>query len=152
MELLVVVGELAMMAAIELFNRKSIWGKAVIATSNDIDAAGLMGINTRRVITLSYAISAMTAAFAGILVAPITLTGATMGSVLALKAFSVAIIGGLESGLGVIVGGLILGIIETLTGFYISTGYKDVPGLVLLLIVLAVRPVGLFGKASIKKV
>jgi branched-chain amino acid transport system permease protein len=152
MELLVVVGALAMMAAIELFNRKSIWGKAVIATSNDIDAAGLMGINTRRVITLSYAISAMTAAFAGILVAPITLTGATMGSVLALKAFSVAIIGGLESGLGVIVGGLILGIIETLTGFYISTGYKDVPGLVLLLIVLAVRPVGLFGKASIKKV
>jgi branched-chain amino acid transport system permease protein len=152
MELLVVVGALAIMAAIEVFNRKSIWGKAVIATSNDIDAAGLMGINTRRVITLSYAISAMTAAFAGILVAPITLTGATMGSVLALKAFSVAIIGGLESGLGVIVGGLILGIVETLTGFYISTGYKDVPGLVLLLIVLAVRPVGLFGKASIKKV
>jgi branched-chain amino acid transport system permease protein len=152
MELLVVFGALLMMAAVELFNRKSIWGKAVIATSNDIDAAGLMGINTKRVITLSYAISSMTAAFAGILVAPITLTGATMGSVLALKAFAVAIIGGLESGLGVIVGGLILGIAETLTGFYISTGYKDVPGLVLLLLVLAVRPVGLFGKATIKKV
>ena len=71
---------------------------------------------------------------------------------LALKAFAVAIIGGLESGLGVIVGGLILGVAETLTGFYISTGYKDVPGLILLLVVLSIRPVGLFGKAVIKKV
>ena len=152
MELMIVGGALLMMAAVELFNRKSIWGKAVVATSNDIDAAGLMGINTRRVITLSYAISAMTAAFAGVLVAPITTTGATMGAVLALKAFAVAIIGGLESGLGVIVGGLILGIVEKLTGFYISTGYQDVPGLLLLLLVLGIKPVGLFGKAVIKKV
>ena len=108
MELLIIAGALLMMLAVEIFNRKSIWGKAVIATSDDIDAAGLMGINTQRVITLSYSISAMTAAFAGVLVAPVTLTGATMGAVLALKAFAVAIIGGLESGLGVIVGGLIL--------------------------------------------
>lgn len=151
-ELLVVFGALLMMAAVELFNRKSIWGKAVVATSNDIDAAGLMGIDTRRVITLSYAISSMTAAFAGVLVAPVTLTGATMGSVLALKAFAVAIIGGLDSGLGVIVGGIILGIAETMTGFYISSGYKDVPGLVLLLLVLALKPAGLFGRAAIKKV
>ncbi|KQT54285.1 ABC transporter permease [Aureimonas sp. Leaf454] len=152
MEMLIIAGALLMMLAVEIFNRKSIWGKAVIATSDDIDAAGLMGINTQRVITLSYSISAMTAAFAGVLVAPVTLTGATMGAVLALKAFAVAIIGGLESGLGVIVGGLILGVAETLTGFYISTGYKDVPGLILLLVVLSVRPVGLFGKAVIKKV
>lgn len=151
-ELLVVFGALLMMAAVELFNHKSIWGKAVVATSNDIDAAGLMGIDTRRVITLSYAISSMTAAFAGVLVAPVTLTGATMGSVLALKAFAVAIIGGLDSGLGVIVGGIILGIAETMTGFYISSGYKDVPGLVLLLLVLALKPAGLFGRAAIKKV
>ncbi len=152
MEILIVVGALLMMLAVELFNRKSIWGKAVVATSNDIDAAGLMGIDTKRIITLSYSISAATAAFAGVLVAPVTLTGATMGAVLALKAFAVAIIGGLESGLGVIVGGLILGIAETLTGYYISTGYKDVPGLILLLVVLSIRPVGLFGKAVIKKV
>ena len=58
-------GALLMMLAVEIFNRKSIWGKAVVATSNDIDAAGLMGINTQKVITLSYSISAMTAAFAG---------------------------------------------------------------------------------------
>ena len=152
MEIIIVVGALAMMLAVEIFNRKSIYGKAVVATSNDRDAAGLMGINTRLVITFSYALSSMTAAFAGVLIAPVTLTGATMGSVLGLKAFAVAIIGGLTSGVGVIVGGLILGIAETTTGFYISTGYKDVPGLVLLLLVLAVKPAGLFGKTAIKKV
>ena len=152
MEVLVVVGALALMLAIELFNRRAIFGKAVVATSNDRDAAGLMGINTGLVITFSYALSSMTAAFAGVLVAPVTLTGATMGSVLGLKAFAVAIIGGLSSGLGAVVGGLILGIAETTTGYYISTGYKDVPGLVLLLLVLTFKPAGLFGKSAIKKV
>ncbi len=152
MEIMVVVGALGMMLAVELFNRKSIYGKAVVATSNDRDAAGLMGINTRMVITFSYALSSMTAAFAGVLIAPLTLTGATMGVVLGLKAFAVAIIGGLNSGMGVIVGGLLLGIAETTTGFYLSTGYKDVPGLVLLLLVLAIKPAGLFGKTIINKV
>ncbi len=152
MEIVVVVGAIAMMLAVEIFNRKSIYGKAVVATSNDRDAAGLMGINTSMVITFSYALSSMTAAFAGVLIAPLTLTGATMGVVLGLKAFAVAIIGGLNSGMGVIVGGMILGVAETTTGYYLSTGYKDVPGLVLLLLVLAVKPAGLFGKTVIKKV
>lgn len=152
MEVLVVVGAIAMMLAVEFFNRRSIYGKAVVATSNDRDAAGLMGINTGIVISFSYALSSLTAALAGVLVAPLTLTGASMGAVLGLKAFAVAIIGGLNSGLGVIVGGLILGIAETTTGYYLSTGYKDVPGLVLLLVVLAIKPSGLFGKLAIKKV
>ena len=152
MELAIVFGALALMLAVELFNRRSIYGKAVVATANDRDAAGLMGINTGLVITFSYALSSMTAAFAGVLIAPITLTGPQMGAALGLKAFAVAIIGGLNSGFGVIVGGLLLGIIETLTGFYISTGYKDVPGLVLLLLVLTFKPSGLFGKKTIKKV
>ena len=152
MELLVVGGALAMMLIVEIFNRKSIYGKAVVATSNDRDAASLMGINTRLVIMFSYALSSLTAAFAGVLIAPLTLTGATMGGELGLKAFAVAIIGGLSSGMGIIIGGLILGITETATGFYISTGYKAVPGLLLLLLVLAIKPSGLFGKATIKKV
>jgi len=152
MEILVVVGALLMMFAVEIFNRRSIYGKAVVATSNDRDAAGLMGINTGIVISFSYALSSLTAALAGVLVAPLTLTGASMGAVLGLKAFAVAIIGGLNSGLGVIVGGLILGIAETTTGYYLSTGYKDVPGLVLLLVVLAFKPAGLFGTLAIKKV
>lgn len=152
MELLVVVGAVLMMVLVEIFNRRTIYGKAVVATSSDRDAAGLMGINTSLVITFSYALSSMSAAFAGVLIAPITLTGASMGAVLGLKAFAVAIIGGLNSGLGVIVGGILLGVAETTTGYYVSTGYKDVPGLVLLLLVLAVKPSGLFGKTRIKKV
>jgi branched-chain amino acid transport system permease protein len=152
MEVLVVVGAILLMIAVEVFNRKSIYGKAVVATSNDRDAAGLMGINTSAIITLSYALSSMAAAFAGVLIAPVTLTGATMGAALGLKAFAVAIIGGLSSGMGVIVGGLLLGIIETMTGLYFSTGYKDVPGLILLLLVLSFKPSGLFGKSTIKKV
>ena len=152
MQVMVIGGALLMMLAVELFNRRSIYGKAFVATSNDRDAAGLMGINTNLVITFSYALSSMTAAFAGVLVAPITLAGAEMGAVLGLKAFAVAIIGGLSSGLGAIVGGIMLGLAETLTAYYLSTGYKDVPGLVLLLIVLAIKPAGLFGKTAIKKV
>ena len=152
MEVLIVCGALALMAAVELFNRRSIYGKAVVATAADIGAAGLMGVNTARIITLSYALSSLTAAFAGVLVAPVTLTGAGLGSALGLKAFAVAIIGGLRSGLGVVVGGVLLGITDKLTGYYISTGYQDVPGLLLLLLVLSFRPAGLFGRTAIKKV
>jgi branched-chain amino acid transport system permease protein len=152
MEIAIVLGAVLMMLAVEFFNRKTIYGKAVVATANDRDAAGLMGIDTRLVIMFSYALSSMTAAFAGVLVAPVTLTGATMGAALGLKAFAVAIIGGLSSGVGVVAGGLILGVVENLAGFYISTGYKDVPGLLLLLLVLSLKPAGLFGAAAIKKV
>lgn len=152
MEIAIVFGAIGMMLLVELFNRRSIFGKAVVATANDRDAAGLMGINTGQVITFSYALSSMAAAVAGVLIAPVTLTGATMGLALGLKAFAVAIIGGLNSGLGVVVGGLILGITENLTGGYLSTGYKDVPGLLLLLLVLSFKPSGLFGKTTIKKV
>ena len=152
MEIAIVVGAVAMMLAVELFNRRSIYGKAVVATAADRDAAGLVGINTSLVITFSYALSSMAAAFAGVLIAPVTLTGAGMGGVLGLKGFAVAIIGGLSSGIGVVVGGLILGITENLTGFYLSSGYKDVPGLLLLLLVLSLKPSGLFGRTAIRKV
>lgn len=152
MQVLVIGGALLLMLVIEIFNRRSIYGKAFVATSNDLDAAGLMGVNTNVIITFSYALSSMTAAFAGVLIAPVTLAGSEMGAVLGLKAFAVAIIGGLSSGMGAIVGGLLLGLAEQFTAYYISTGYKDVPGLVLLLIVLAIKPAGLFGKTAIKKV
>ena len=152
MEIVIVIGAIAIMLLVEVFNRRSIYGKAVVATAADRDAAGLMGINTNRVITFSYALSSMIAGIAGVLVAPVTLTGATMGSALGLKAFAVAIIGGLSSGFGVVVGGLIIGITENLTGYFISSGYKDVPGLILLLLVLSLKPSGLFGKSAIKKV
>ena len=89
--------------------------------------------------------------FSGIRIQPMEIA-IVLGAVLGLKAFAVAIIGGLSSGVGVVVGGVILGVTENLTGYYISTGYKDVPGLVLLLLVLTFKPSGLFGSAAIKKV
>ncbi|HKB92554.1 MAG TPA: hypothetical protein VKC60_18710, partial [Opitutaceae bacterium] len=100
----------------------------------------------------SFVISSAIAAVAGVLVAPLTLAGATMGILLGTKAYAVAIIGGLQSGLGVVAGGLILGLSEQFTARYISTGYKDAPGFVLLILILLVRPVGLFGKKSVTKV
>ena len=150
--LLIIVVALAMMFSLQFIVHRTRIGKAMRATSYNLAVAKLMGINTGLVITFSYALSSLTASFAGMLIAPLTLTGATMGAVLGLKAFAVAIIGGLTSGMGIIVGGVILGVAETTTGFYISTGYKDVPGLVLLLLVLAIKPAGLFGKSAIKKV
>jgi branched-chain amino acid transport system permease protein len=140
MELLVVAGALALMLAVELFNRRSLLGRAAAATFSNPDAARLAGVDTGRIVAFSYALSALTAAFAGALVAPLTLAGPAMGAMLALKAFAVALIGGLTGGPGVIVAGLLLGVSETATAFYVSTGCKDVPGLLLLLLVLALRP------------
>ena len=112
-----------------------------------------MGININSVISFTFIIGAALGAMAGVMVGSYYgIAHYQMGFLLGLKAFSVAIIGGLTSGMGVIVGGLIIGLSETLTGYYISTGYKEVPGLLLLLLVLAIKPSGLFGKATIKKV
>jgi branched-chain amino acid transport system permease protein len=151
MELAVVAGTLLLMLAVDLLRRHSLLGRAAAAVQNDPEAARLMGIDTGRIVTFSYALSALTAAFAGALVAPLTLAGPTMGAMLALKAFAVAIIGGLTGGAGVVAGGLLLGISETTTAFYVSTGCKDLPGLVLLLAVLALRPVGLPGRTRMRR-
>jgi len=130
MEFLILAGALAMMLAVELFNRRAIWGKAVVATANDSDAAGLMGAQ-RPMVTLSYAISSMTAAFAGVLIAPGHPDRRHNGISPSGSRLLPSIIGGLTSGLGVIVGGILLGISEKMTGYYFATGYADVPGLFL---------------------
>ncbi|MEG1455033.1 MAG: branched-chain amino acid ABC transporter permease, partial [Comamonas sp.] len=108
------------------------------------------------VITFSYALSSATAAFAGVLVAPLTLTGATMGASLGLKAFAVAIIGGLTSGVGAIVGGLIIGASEKLAEVYIGPmvggGIETWFAYGLALAFLLVRPQGLFGDKIIDRV
>jgi len=152
MEILIVVGALLLMLLVEGFNRFTLMGRAFVATADDRDAAGLMGIDTSKVIAGSYALSCAIAAYAGVLMAPVTLTGPGMGLVLALKGFAAGILGGLTSGLGAVVGGLIIGIAEAMTALYISTGYKEVPGLVILLVALALKPEGLFGKVLARKV
>ncbi|HEX8113148.1 MAG TPA: branched-chain amino acid ABC transporter permease [Kofleriaceae bacterium] len=152
LEISVAVGVLAIMALIEVLKRRTLLGKAFAAVSADRDAAGLMGISATRTVTLSYALSGAVAAFAGILVSPITTVGPTMAAALVLKAFSVAVVAGLESGFGVVLVGLILGALEGLASLYIGSGWRETPGLLLLILALAVRPTGLFGKAIIRKV
>lgn len=152
LEISVAVGVLAIMALIELFKRRTLLGKAFEAVSADRDAAELMGISATRTVTLSYALSGGVAAVAGILVSPITTVGPTMAAALVLKAFSVAVVAGLESGFGVVLVGLLLGALEGLASLYIGSGWRETPGLLLLILALAVRPTGLFGKAIIRKV
>lgn len=151
-ELLIIGAAAVIMTTFELFRRRTMLGKAVTAVAADKDAASLMGINVPVVITLSFVISSVIAAVAGVLVGPLTLVGPTLGVLLGTKAYAAAIIGGLQSGLGVVVGGLILGLSEQFTARFISTGYKDTPGFVLLILILLIKPAGLFGKRSIKKV
>ena len=151
-EISVAFGVLAIMALVEVFKRRTLLGKAFEAVSADRDAAELMGISATRTVTLSYALSGAVAAVAGILVSPITTVGPTMAAALVLKAFSVAVVAGLESGFGVVLVGLLLGALEGLASLYIGSGWRETPGLLLLILALAVRPTGLFGKAIIRKV
>jgi branched-chain amino acid transport system permease protein len=152
LELSVAVGVLAVMALVEAFKRLTLLGKAFEAVSADRDAGELMGISATGTVMLSYALSGAVAALAGILVSPITTVGPTMASALVLKAFAVAVVAGLESGFGVVVVGLFLGALESLASFYVGSGWREAPGLVLLILALAVRPTGVFGKAAIRKV
>ena len=151
-ELSVAVGVFAIMGAIEVFKRQTLLGKAFDAVSADRDAGELMGISATQTVKLSYALSGVVAAVAGILVSPITTVGPTMASALVLKAFSVAVVAGLESGFGVVVVGMFLGALESIASFYLGSGWREAPGLVLLILALAVRPTGVFGKTIIRKV
>src|SRR3954468_5314192 len=151
-EISVAVGVLAIMALVEVFKRRTLLGKAFEAVSADRDAAELMGISATRTVTLSYALSGAVAAVAGILVSPITTVGPTMASALVLKAFSVAVVAGLQSGFGVVVVGMFLGALESIASFSLGSGWREVPGLLLLILALAVRPTGVFGKAMIRMV
>jgi branched-chain amino acid transport system permease protein len=151
-EVLILVASLAVVAAVDALRRWTLWGRAAQAVSEDPGTASLMGINARRVVTASFMLSTAIACLGGLLVGPVTLVSATMGTVIGVKAYAASIIGGLESGWGVVVGGALLGISESLTARLGFTGYKDVPGFVLLIVVLLAKPSGLFGRASIQKV
>jgi len=127
-------------------------GKAMLATAHNKLAAELVGISTKKVLLLSFALSGALGAVGGILATPITYTSYDVGIMLGLKGFVAATLGGLGSGLGAVVGGLLLGVLESMTAGYISSSYKDAMPFVLILLVLFVRPSGLFGKRSIDRV
>ena len=134
-----------------LFFRRTKLGIAMQATSQNQLAAYYMGIPVKTVFSLVWAISAGVAAFAGVLLAPIAFVHANMGFI-GIKAFPAAVLGGFGSIPGAVVGGLIIGVVEALAGFYLPEGFKDVAAYIVLLLVLLVRPEGLFGEATRKKV
>ncbi len=138
--------------ALEVFFRRTMVGKAMRAAASNPYAATLMGIDVRRIVLLSFALSAALGAVAGAVVAPITLTAFDRGTMLGLKGFCAAIVGGLGSGVGGIAGGLVLGILESVGAGLVSSGYKDAIAFCLLIGMLLVRPRGLFGPAQVTKV
>ncbi|MGB7912017.1 MAG: branched-chain amino acid ABC transporter permease [Desulfobaccales bacterium] len=136
---------LVLVLALEAFFRRTLMGKAMRACAYNPRAARLVGIPASRMVQLSFALSALLGAGAGILIAPLTLGVYDMGTILGLKGFAAAIIGGLGSLLGGVLGGLLLGLAESFTSGLISSGYKDAVAFLLLLVVLFLRPRGLLG-------
>ncbi len=134
-----------------VFFKRTKMGVAMQATSQNQLAAYYMGIPVRRINTLIWGIAAGVAAFAGILLAPITFVHSNMGFI-GLKAFPAAVVGGFGSVPGAIVGGLVIGLVESFAGFYAPEGIKDIAAYIVVLIVLWVRPNGLFGEKLRKKV
>jgi len=145
-------GGAVLLIAVAWFFNRTLTGKGMLATSHNRLAAQLVGINTRSVMLLAFALAAAIGAVGGILVAPISQTYSTVGVMLGLKGFAAAILGGLSSGLGAVVGGLVLGVVEALTAGYVSSAYKDAVAFILILGVLFFRPGGLFGKGGIERV
>ncbi|SER09920.1 branched-chain amino acid ABC transporter permease [Giesbergeria anulus] len=133
------------------FNR-TLTGKAMLATSFNRTAAELVGINTSWVLFMSFAMAAGLGALGGILITPITMTSYDVGIMLGLKGFVAVVVGGLGNGLGAVVGGLLVGVLEAMGAGYISSAYKDAMPFVLILLVLFFMPRGLFGGKSTDRV
>ncbi len=140
------------MVALWYFFSRTMAGRAILATSHNRVAAQLVGINTRFVLLMSFGLSALLGAVAGIIIAPISLTSYDVGIILGLKGFAAAVLGGLGSGVGAIVGGLILGIAETMTAGYLSSDYKDAVPFLIMLLILFLLPNGLFGGRGTERV
>jgi branched-chain amino acid transport system permease protein len=152
LEQLVVIGSTAVLCAVlfTVFRYTSV-GIAMQASSQNQLAAYYMGIPVKRLNGLVWALAAAVAAIAGLLLAPITFVHANMGFI-GLKAFPAAVVGGFGSLPGAIVGGLIIGLVESFAGFYLPTGFKDIAPYVVVLAMLWFKPNGLFGEKLRKKV
>lgn len=148
----IIAGAILVFGGLFLFFSRTLVGKAILATSNNKLAAQLVGISTNMMMTISFGLSAAIGALAGVLVTPITLTSYDVGIALALKGFAAAILGGMGSPFGALLGGLLLGLIEAMTAGYISSTYKDAAAFIVILAVLFVMPNGIFGRSSIDRV
>ena len=150
--IIVLTGTLLIVLALWALMTRTMIGKAMIATAANRLAARLVGINTAAIVGLSFAVSAAIGAVGGILVTPITLTNYDIGTLLALKGFAAAMLGGMGSPVGAVVGGLIVGLLESFGAGYLSSSYKDAIAFLVILGVLFVMPQGLFGRAGVERV
>ena len=139
-------------AALWWFFNRTLTGSAILAVSHNRFAAQLMGISVRRVLLVSFGLSAALGALAGVLIAPIAFTAWDVGVMLGLKGFAAAILGGMGSSAGAVAGGLALGLIEALGAGYLSSAYKDVFAFVILLAALVFLPNGLAGRRAAERV
>jgi len=139
--LLLIVGTYA------LINRTKL-GRAMRATFQDSETAALMGVNVSAIYTATFAIGSGLAAAAGALLGPVFLVTPTMGDLASLKAFAIVILGGLGNIQGATIGGFILALVEEIGAGYISSGYRDAMGFLIIILVLLFKPTGLFARAE----
>jgi branched-chain amino acid transport system permease protein len=151
-ELLIPTVGLLLVGAVQLFYHRTSYGKQLKAVAWNAEAASLMGIRIPRAVMFAYGLSAVLAAVAGVLLAPVLNVSATMGNIIGLKAFAVAIIGGLTSAPGIIVAGLGYGVTESFVAGYLSTGAREIVGFALVILVLIIRPWGLLGSRPTRRV
>jgi branched-chain amino acid transport system permease protein len=143
---------LALAALLHWFSRNTRHGKAMLAVVQNADAARLMGINVPLAIMAAYAVSTLFAGAAGIMIAPLATVHSDMGTVFGLKAFAVAILGGITSAWGVMLAGLMFGVVESLITALLGSAYTQILSFTLVIVALALMPHGLFGRAELKKV
>ncbi len=148
----IIGGSIAVFAFLAWFLNRTRAGRGIRATASNRMAAALVGINTGRAMNLSFALSAAIGALAGVLATPVTFTSYDVGVLMALKGFSATMLGGVGSPLGALAGGLLIGLIEAMTAGYISSDYKDASAFVVILLVLFLRPQGLFGARITERV
>jgi branched-chain amino acid transport system permease protein len=151
-ELLIPLAAILSVIGLGILRKRTLIGRAMQAVAFDRRAAALMGINVNGVVAFSFALAATLGGAAGILVAPVTQASASMGLILGLKGFAVAIIGGITSAPGVLIAGLGFGVVEKFVEGYISTAAREIVGFGLTILVLLVFPQGLLGKREIFKV
>ena len=137
---------------LQLFLNRTVTGRAMQAVAQNTDAARVLGINVRRMVLYTFLINAVLAVVAALLITPTYLAKFDMGDSIGLKAFYAAIIGGFNQTRGALLGGVLVGVLENLTGAYVSSAYKEGVALLLFLIVIVLRPEGLLGKAEERKV
>lgn len=153
LQLFIILTSIVLMISLRLFVRKTRMGKAMRAVAQDKVMASLMGINIDTVISTTFIIGSGLAAVAGLMVAMYYgLVNYSIGYIAGIKAFTAAVLGGIGSIRGAMFGGILLGLVESLGASYISSEYKDAYAFILLIIILLVKPGGLFGKAELEKV